>query len=36
MKLVSLKDTGGKEDEFIAALVNIENTLKSVFPEVFQ
>lgn len=36
MKLVSLKDAGGKEDEFIAALVNIENTLKSVFPEVFQ
>lgn len=35
MKLVSMKDSGGKESEFIEALLNIESALKSVFPEVF-
>lgn len=35
MKLVSLKDAGGKEDEFVEALINIEKVLKEVFPEVF-
>jgi hypothetical protein len=36
MKLVSMKDSGGKEDEFVAALINIEKVLVATFPEVFQ
>lgn len=36
MKLVSMKDSGGKEDEFIAALLKIEKVLENTFPEVFQ
>lgn len=35
MKLISMKDSGGKEDEFVAALINIEKVLATTFPEVF-
>jgi hypothetical protein len=36
MKLVSMKDSGGKEDEFVAALLNIEKVLETTFPEIFK
>lgn len=36
MKLIALKDAGGKEDELIEVLLNIENTLGQVFPEFFK
>lgn len=36
MKLVSMKDSGGKEDEFVAALLNIEKVLENTFPEIFK
>jgi hypothetical protein len=35
MKLVALKDAGGKEDELIDVLLCIEHTLQKVFPEFF-
>lgn len=35
MKLVALKDAGGKEDELIEVLLCIEHTLQKVFPEFF-
>lgn len=36
MKLIALKDAGGKEDELIDILTNLENLLSAVFPEVFK
>lgn len=35
MKLVALKDAGGKEEELINLLTKLENLLKSIFPELF-
>lgn len=35
MKLVALKDSGGKETEFIKVLENINGLLNFVFPEIF-
>jgi hypothetical protein len=36
MKLIALKDAGGKEDELIDVLLNMEHTLSQVFPEFFK
>lgn len=35
MKLVALKDAGGKEHEFIKALENINGSLNKIFPQFF-
>jgi hypothetical protein len=35
MKLVALKDAGGKEHEFIKALENINDSLNKIFPQFF-
>lgn len=35
MKLIALKDAGGKEDELVEILVKLEQLLSSVFPELF-
>lgn len=36
MKLISMKNSGGKEAEFIESLLKIENLLEHVFPEIFK
>lgn len=35
MKLIALKDSGGKEEELINLLIKLENLLKGIFPELF-
>lgn len=35
LKLIQLKDSGGKEDEFITVLKSIERVLQKIFAEVF-
>lgn len=35
MKLISLKDAGGKEDELVELLIKMEQLLSSVFEEIF-
>jgi hypothetical protein len=35
LKLVQLKDSGGKEDELVKVLKSLEDILKGIFPELF-